>query len=236
MSKPQTNSQWFTTRPRPPLSQHTASTGPATAGKAITVFFSHRSSLILGSLIVAFAIGKIALGGWQWLDLVAAVAIFAFWPLLEWFIHVALLHNKPRRLFGRDMDFLLPQTHRWHHADPWNLQWVFIPPHIFPLVAPLLIAAVFWIFPAPLACSILLCYFALALHYEWVHYLAHINWCPPLKYYQRRVREHRLHHFKNEKLWWGVSMGLGDRLLGTAPQPGSTPKSPTTNNILGMPL
>jgi hypothetical protein len=50
-------------------------------------------------------------------------------------------------------------------------------------------------------------------------------------YYQRRVREHRYHHFRNENYWWGVSMGLGDRLLGTAPQVTETPRSGTTSTL-----
>ena len=66
-----------------------------------------------------------------------------------------------------------------------------------------------------------------------VHYLAHIPWCPDNSYYQRRVREHRWHHFRNENYWWGVSMGLGDRVLGTAPAVEEVGRSGTTST-LGM--
>jgi hypothetical protein len=68
-----------------------------------------------------------------------------------------------------------------------------------------------------------------------VHFLAHIPWCPsgPLlgAYYQRRVREHRYHHFRNENFWWGVSMGLGDRVLGTAPKVEEVGRSGTTSTL-----
>ena len=46
-------------------------------------------------------------------------------------------------------------------------------------------------------------------------------------------REHRYHHFRNENFWWGVSMGLGDRLLGTAPAVEDVGRSGTTAT-LGM--
>lgn len=231
----QRTSNWFTTRPAPKPSGAKATAAPATAGSAFKTFFLHRSSITLSLLTISFAVGKLFAGNWHWADLIASLMIFAAWPVLEWAIHVILLHNKPHQVAGRNVDFLLPQTHRWHHADPWNLHWVFIPPHIIPLVAPLLIATILLTVPIALGCTILAVYFALALHYEWVHYLSHINWCPPLAYYQRRVREHRLHHFKSEKHWWGVSMGLGDRFFNTAPHAADAPTSDTTGNIIGTP-
>ena len=221
------------TRPLPEKSQHTANSNPNTFGGAIKTFLSHPSALILATLALGAFVIRSQLGPVQLAEWIAVSAIFAGWPVLEWVIHVFLLHQKPRTIFGREIDFLLPQTHRWHHADPWNLKWVFIPLHIYPLVAPLIFGLVCLLSPSlAFACTALAAYFLLALHYEWVHYLAHINWCPPLKYYQRRVSEHRWHHFRNEQHWWGVSMGLGDRLLGTAPALTDTERSANTRDIM----
>jgi len=49
------------------------------------------------------------------------------------------------------------------------------------------------------------------------------------------AREHRYHpiHSRNENFWWGVSMGSGDRLFGTAPPAENTGRSGTTST-LGM--
>src|SRR3989344_1502419 len=69
------------------------------------------------------------------------------------------------------------------------------------------------------------------LHYEWVHYLAHISWRPRMAYYERRVLEPRWHHFRNERLWWGVSRGLGDRVLGTAPDARDVARSDHTADL-----
>lgn len=225
--------QIFHTRPLPPTSGHTAANNPRTAKAAFREFFKHPTSLILLLATLIFGALRSQLGSFDWRDAAAAAAVLLFWPILEWLIHVFLLHNKPRTILGRQIDFLLPQTHRWHHADPWNLKWVFIPLHVLPIVAPLLIAGAYLLLPVTTASSYLAVYFLLALHYEWVHYLAHINWCPPHSYYRRRVQEHRWHHFKNENKWWGVSMGSGDRLFGTAPDFHMVARSESTKNIMG---
>jgi len=147
-----------------------------------------------------------------------------------------MLHFKPRKLLGRTLDFYLPKTHRRHHADPWNLKWVFIPRHIHFWTVPQVALILWLLWPwKELALTGLTTYLLLGLHYEWVHFLAHIPWCPSRgvvgAYYRRRVREHRYHHFRNENYWWGVSMGLGDRLLRTAPKVEDTGRSGTTNTL-----
>jgi hypothetical protein len=44
-------------------------------------------------------------------------------------------------------------------------------------------------------------------------------------------RYHRLHHFKNEHYWQGVTMHLGDRVLGTLPDHTKVPTSPTCRTL-----
>jgi hypothetical protein len=205
---------------------------PRSRGEAIAAFARHPSPrLILLALLIACG-ARLWIGRPGWIDLAVALAVWAYFPVNEWLIHVFMLHYRPRRLFGRTIDFYLPVTHRRHHADPWNPRWVFIPRHVHIWVFPLM-AALAW-FSGPWRGAVmsgLATYLLLGLHYEWVHYLAHIPWCPDLAYYQRRVREHRYHHFRNENYWWGVSMGLGDRLFGTAPPAESTARSGTTDTV-----
>lgn len=209
-----------------------SSQSPATMGQALKVFLTHPSPLILFVLTLTFSGLRIQAGNWSWYDLVAPVTILLFWPVMEWLIHVYMLHYKPVTIFGRKIDFLLPQTHREHHVTPWDLKRVFIPLHVFPLVAPLLIGGAWLISPTlELMYGGLAFYFLLALNYEFSHYLAHIRWCPPLEYYRRRVRLHRAHHFRNENLWWGVSMGMGDVLFGSAPAIEDTDRTGSTHNI-----
>ena len=54
-------------------------------------------------------------------------------------------------------------------------------------------------------------------HYEWVHLLVHSKYRPTSRYYAHLDRNHRLHHFRNERYWLGVTVDVGDRLARTLP-------------------
>lgn len=209
---------------------------PRDARTALRVFAAHASPQLIALFVAILGAWRLALGGFGWGDALVALAVLAYFPLNEWLIHVFMLHYRPRKLLGRTVDFYLPITHRRHHADPWNLKWVFIPRHVHLWTLPA-IALILWAaWPVKeLALTGLTVYLMLGLHYEWVHFLSHVPWCPsgPVigPYYQRRVREHRYHHFRNENFWWGVSMGLGDRLLRTAPPVEEVGRSGTTSTL-----
>lgn len=200
---------------------------PASAGAALRTFLGHWSPRILLAAVTITWTARLTLADFGLGDLLIFAGLLLYWPLNEWLIHAYILHFRPRRgPRGRRLDLHVARDHRRHHADPWNLRWVFIPLHVFVWALPALLL-VTWLFPSPeLGLSFLAAYLSLSLHYEWTHYLAHINWHPPLTHYARRVREHRLHHFRNHQHWWGVSMGSADRLLGTAPQPEQVNRSP----------
>lgn len=201
---------------------------------ALRTFAAHTSPQLLGLFVAVLGGWRLALGNFGWDDAAVAAAVLAYFPLNEWLIHVVILHYRPRQIFGRTLDFYLPRTHRRHHADPWNLHWVFIPRHIHFWAVPQIALILWLLWPwKELALTGISVYLLLGLHYEWTHYLAHIPWCPPLEYYRRRVREHRYHHFRNEKFWWGVSFGLADRALRTAPPVEDVGRSGTTST-LGM--
>jgi sterol desaturase/sphingolipid hydroxylase (fatty acid hydroxylase superfamily) len=67
--------------------------------------------------------------------------------------------------------------------------------------------------------------------YEWSHFLIHTPYVPKTRWYRAIWRNHRLHHFKNEGYWMGVSSNLGDRLLGTNPDQRAVAKSPTARTL-----
>lgn len=205
---------------------------PRSGREALRVFLGHPSAQIIAFFVVLLCGARLFVGGWSWMDAALALAILAYFPVNEWLIHTVMLHYRPRRLFGRTIDFYLPKTHRRHHADPWNLKWVFIPRHVHLLVAPTAVVLLALLWPwKELVLTGLAAYLILGLHYEWVHFLCHIPWCPDSEYYRRRVREHRYHHFRNENYWWGVSMGLGDRLFRTAPPVEEVRRSGTTSVV-----
>ncbi len=208
---------------------------PKTAQEFFKAFYGHLSPRILTALVIGLVGLRLYLGNWSYADLIAPLAILAFWPVLEWLIHVHLLHMKPFTLFGKTVDPNVGRTHRAHHADPSDLSDITINKEVFPTVVPLLFVLAYWLFPsAELATGALATFFVLSLHYEFCHFIGHTTWCPPITYYRRRQRMHRLHHYRDESLWWGVSTGLGDVLLGTAPDIKSVEKSPTVHNVHGL--
>lgn len=216
------------------MAEHDSSSQAARPGLAETVrvFFGFTSPRIL--VIAAVCAWSLRLARWHWApaDFVLAAGILAFWPLQEWLIHVFLLHFRPRTVFGRTIDFMNAREHRKHHRDPWNLQLVFIPWPVFLYALPLTWIGWHLIMPtASLAATGLAVHFTLSLHYEWTHYLAHTRYVPKTEHYRDLVRSHRLHHFKNERYWYGVSMVSGDRLLGTAPDFRSVPTSETVSSL-----
>ncbi|MDP9139164.1 MAG: hypothetical protein M3O62_00030, partial [Pseudomonadota bacterium] len=117
---------------------------PRDAATALGVFWKHPSTLLIVSFVVLFAAARLAVGGWSWVDAAIALALVAYFPINEWLIHVVMLHYRPRKIFGRTIDFYLPVTHRRHHADPWNLKWVFIPRHVHAWTLPAM-ALILWL-------------------------------------------------------------------------------------------
>jgi hypothetical protein len=199
---------------------------------ALALFFRHASPRVLAALVAASLAARLALGRWSLSDLAVVAALVALWPLQEWLIHVLILHWRPKTLFGRTLDFEVPRLHRAHHRDPWRLELIFIPIHVF-LYVPLTVGAVvlLGLSQPQLVATGVAAYFALSLHYEWVHFMIHSAYRPRLGYYQRLARNHLLHHFRNEHYWFGVTMLQGDRLLGTAPDPGGVPRSATAMSL-----
>ncbi len=206
---------------------------PRDAATAVRTFLRFPSPQMLLALSTLLLAARVYVGQWSWWDALVVLALVAYWPVNEWLIHVFMLHYKPRRIRGRRVDFLLPQTHRQHHADPWNMELIFIPLHIFVGGVPVYLGLGYLGLSHPVLLSFVTAHAVLALHYEWCHYLAHIPWCPNIAHYQKRVREHRYHHFRNENYWWGVSMGSGDRWLRTAPDPEKVGRS-GTHTTLGL--
>lgn len=204
----------------------------------------HFWSLPSGRLLVLLAAGAVVLrgvaGDFGWTDAAIVVGILAAWPFVEWVIHVAWLHLKPVALprwrIGRwslpeRFDPYVARKHRAHHRDPWKLDHVMIPLHTYLYSIPLNLTLWLSVFDAPQALSALTTITLLGLHYEVVHLMAHCRYKPRSRYYQRLWRNHRLHHCKSEKHWLGVTLLLGDRVLGTGGHPSEVPTSATCRTL-----
>jgi len=205
---------------------------PDNARDAVRVFFHHWSPRLLAGAAIAWGFIRLVVGQWSAADLLVACGIVLFWPIQEWLIHVLVLHFKPVKVLGLTIDPSNASEHRKHHRDPWLIKRVFVP--WFTAFTGMFFLPLLW-FSAmptiPLALTGLMVFFMMATHYEWVHYLCHVRWRPPLKHYRVLVDSHRLHHFKSEHHWLGVSMLMGDRLFGTAPDARSVEKSDTVRTL-----
>jgi hypothetical protein len=221
-------------RVRPTGARRAASWSPSNLPEAFRYFISRGSPRLL---IAASAITvglRIAIGNWSAWDLVPATALVLYWPIQEWLIHVYVLHFKPFTWRGRRVDFAVPRKHRQHHRDPNNLDILFIPMHSYLYTVPFLV--VFWFAVTPstqLALTGLSLHFLFSLNYEWVHFLVHTRVVPRTDAYRRLWKSHRLHHFKNEHYWMGVSRLGADWLLHTTPDPQSVATSPTCRDLIG---
>lgn len=186
--------------------------------------------LIAGAMVVALA-ARIALGAWRWVDLVVVGAILAFEPFTEWLIHVLVLHFRPRRVGGRTIDPLLSRKHRAHHADPRDRELVLVPFPVLVVGIALDVPLLLLLDDTRLLLTGLAAGYAMLLAYEWTHHLIHSSYRPQGRYYRSIWRAHRLHHFRNERYWFGVTVNLADHVLRTFPARDAVPVSPTARSL-----
>jgi len=197
------------------------------------VFLRHGSPRMLTVGFVAFAIARLAVGDFAWWELALPLALVVWQPFQEWLIHVHILHGKPRKILGFTYDPMLAQKHRRHHVDPWQVSNLFIPKRTIVLSAVAHALILGWLLPLPQALTGLLSVISIGLWYEWTHFLIHTAYRPKSTWYRKVWQYHRLHHFKNENYWMGVTTHAGDYLLKTLPEPKSVPLSPTARNLAG---
>jgi hypothetical protein len=222
-----------------------ARTGSAVLGDCRREFLRQPSPpYLLGAVAVALGL-RIAQGGWSWRDAVVAVGLLVATPFVEWLIHVYLLHSPPIELRGRRLEMLTAREHRAHHEAPGVLTGVLLPVYGV-LIFLAMIAAVNWGLSFALETLIggpRLAYattgvfvsYAILAAYEWTHFLIHAPYKPRRRYFKAIRRNHRLHHFKNERYWFGVTSTLGDRVIGTLPDQRSVPRSATARSLHSEP-
>lgn len=195
-------------------------------------FLGHPGPKILLPLTAGALIARLALGRWRWRDLGIAAGVLAAEPFSEWLIHVGVLHFRPRTVGGRVVDPLLARKHRAHHRDPRDEELVFVPMPVLKTFLPGL--AVAWLAGTrrlrPALTGVATSY-AMLSAYEWTHFLIHSTYRPRRRLYRAVWRAHRLHHFRNENYWFGVTSHLGDRVLGTFPARDEVPVSSTARTL-----
>jgi sterol desaturase/sphingolipid hydroxylase (fatty acid hydroxylase superfamily) len=213
-----------------------------TLGHAWREFRAKRSPKVLAAGIVLAAAARIAYGGFSWRDLVAVAGIATIYPFGEWAIHVYFLHMPPFELRGRQVYLPTSKAHWEHHQQPADLGMILLAPQeaaallgaVVPLTVGLSALAV-WPLPGPepwgaLLTGLLTGYLLVGL-YEWTHFLIHTAHRPRTRLYRAVWQTHRLHHFKNEHYWHGVTNTIADRVLGTSPDHREVERSRTARTL-----
>jgi hypothetical protein len=214
-----------------------------TLGQAWYEFRAKRSPKLIAGAIVLVAAARVALGGFSWRDAVAAAAMVVLYPFGEWAIHVYLLHLKPFAFRGRRVELATARAHREHHEQPNDLFLILLAPAealallflAVPFVAALgagVIALAGGAVPWSALLTAVLTGQVLVAIYEWTHFLIHTAYRPRSRYYRSIWRNHRLHHFKNEHYWHGITNTVGDRALGTFRDQREVPRSETARTLV----
>jgi 4-hydroxysphinganine ceramide fatty acyl 2-hydroxylase len=194
------------------------------------MFFAFLRHGGVAALLVAVVIEGLAfLTGW----IVPNVALILLGALLfylsEYGMHRFAFHAPPV-----PWPWLRKMQHRLHydhHVEPNRLDLLFLP--IWFLVPNLAIATalVALVFGAQPSASALFGMMLAILHYEWVHYVAHIPYQPRTRFGRWLKQYHLRHHFISEKHWFGVSNPTLDHVFGTFREPGDVQKSDTTRKL-----
>jgi hypothetical protein len=202
-------------------------------GGAWREFVRHPSPWLIASFLTAAVVARLVVGGGSWWELLVPAVLVASFPLIEWVIHVVILHWKPRSLGPLQIDSLLARDHRAHHADPRDLPLVFIPWRALVWLLPAYAVIALLAMPTlSSALTLLVSVYGIKAGYEWTHYLVHSDYRPRSRWYRAVWRNHRLHHYKNEHYWFTVTTaGTADRLFGTYPDPATVPSSPTVKAL-----
>jgi len=205
-------------------------------------FLRKESPWALGVGILVLVVLRLIVGDFSWRDGVAVAAMLAIYPFGEWAIHVYLLHAKPFRIRGREVETVASRAHRAHHGDPNDLDMVLLywwqAAFLMLVAVPLTIgvgALLVTLFAGPVPLGALLSAaiagYCMVFVYEWTHFLIHTSYVPSSSAYKTIWRNHRLHHFKNEHFWHGITNNLSDRVLGTNPDQREVPKSETARTL-----
>ena len=177
-------------------------------------------------VVAALVVVRLVAGEWGPGDLVVLGAVVVLTGFVEWVLHLYVLHASPDAWTATRLG--LGAGHRRHHLDPPDLQWLLLRgPEALVFLAVLVVFSTLWTTPLVLLVggewwpSVLTAWTLTAagvLHYEWTHLLVHTAHRPRTRFYARLARNHRRHHFRNERYWLGVTSNLGDRVLGTLPR------------------
>lgn len=209
-----------------------------TLSQAVSDFSRRTGPRLMAGALAGAALARTTRGRPRRDDALVVGAVVALEPFTEWLIHRFILHAPVRQIGGHTID--VGAGHRRHHVDPDDLDVALVPTAQVVAFAAMIGAQVATVArvvrrgrgdAASTLAGLTVAYFAL-LRYEWDHYLIHTSYRPRTAHFRRLRARHRLHHWRNEHYWLGVTSNLADRVLGTLPdKPNQVPVSETARRL-----
>jgi sterol desaturase/sphingolipid hydroxylase (fatty acid hydroxylase superfamily) len=195
--------------------------------KMLLVFLRHGGVAVLVAGVLAVTLGWL-FGAVTLQPLLILLGALAFY-LSEYGMHRFAFHAPP--LSWPPARRMQHRLHYDHHVEPGRLDLLFLP--VWFLLPNLAVAAAVFalLFGTASVASALLGMMLALLHYEWVHYVAHIPYQPRTRLGRWIKQYHLRHHFISEKHWFGVSNPSLDGVFGTFRGPPATEKSATTRKL-----
>jgi sterol desaturase/sphingolipid hydroxylase (fatty acid hydroxylase superfamily) len=190
-------------------------------------FFRHGGTAVLTLAVVALLLGWLFHAVTLWWPEVALGAVLFY--LSEYAMHRFAFHAPPAPwAFVRKLQRRL---HYDHHVEPNRLDLLFLPLWFLAPNLALTAALVALALGAGAVASVMLGVMLAILHYEWVHYVAHIPYRPLTPIGRWMKQYHLRHHYLSEKNGFGVSNPSLDLVFGTYRSPGEVQKSGTARKL-----
>ncbi len=95
-------------------------------GDVVRTYVGHRSPQVIWAGVAVVLIVRLIVGSVGWADLIVVVATLMMTGIVEWFLHLILLHAPEEST--RMTKFGTGTGHREHHLDPTNVGWLMLAP------------------------------------------------------------------------------------------------------------
>lgn len=169
-----------------------------------------RPLFIAAVFAVNLAVWAYRYHNWLWFVVLAGLLFFY---IIEYFIHRYILHGLMRTVLPRAYE-----GHVHHHIEPTQMKYL-LTPNVYNLPGYIAIWLGTWAVTgrtsvaAAFVCGVCVG----QLNYEWTHFVSHRPIVPRTAIGRWMKKFHLLHHYMNERYWFGVTHPTMDVLFHTAP-------------------
>lgn len=172
------------------------------------------------AMVVVFFVamyGRASAEGFLIYELLCIALLTCFRGVIEWGIHVYILHGHPLPIINKRILTPAVHMHHRHHCNPDDPDGVFFGPIAITASSALVFFAGWLIFPWPgVAYSLVLAFLLMNFIHEWSHMIAHSSIMPSSDWFREAIIGHRLHHELRLDAGYGASSRLGDKLFGAS--------------------